>query len=66
MITIKGEEPITCMDCPCIHFGENGAWDYCQAMPRLDRYAIQSEKLEGRPKWCPIVERKERKNENTN
>ena len=55
MFTIRGRRPKTCLDCPCCHFGENGAWDYCQARPHEDKYSFQAEKQTERPKWCPIV-----------
>lgn len=55
MFTIRGRRPKTCLDCPCCHFGENGAWDYCQARPNEDKYSFQAEKQTERPKWCPIV-----------
>lgn len=56
MFTIRGKKPKICLDCPCIRIGQNGAWDWCQAMPYTDRYAFKSEEQTERPKWCPIVE----------
>jgi len=55
MFTIRGRRPKTCLDCPCCHFGENGAWDYCQARTNEDKYSFQAVEQTERPKWCPIV-----------
>ena len=60
MYIMHGRIPKTCLDCPCVHFGQNGAWDYCQAKAvsgDYDRYAFESHKLTERPKWCPIEEK---------
>lgn len=58
---MKGQKPKTCIECPCVNFGENGRWDYCQAKVKdgvnCNEYSFLSYKQIIRPSWCPIVDK---------